>query len=110
MILQASQPDRKLVRQIPEFLELRGGTVRKYLEDIRPRLKRLKQKPTAAFYRHAERWGGEGSRAAEPIKDERSRAKCQCKYRQIQTSDGVWEAYQNCDTGREFAKASARLA
>jgi hypothetical protein len=108
----SEQPDSKLIRQITEFLELRGGTLQQYLADIRPRLRRLRKKPTAAFfYRHAERWGGEGSRPApEPRMAEQASQKCSCKYGQIQNSDGNWEVCQNCDTGRHLARVNARRA
>jgi len=105
------QPDARLVRQVPEFVELRGGTLRRYLDDIRPRLKRLRNRPTEAFfYRHAERWGGDGSRPApEPKPAESLSEKCLCKFGQIKTPDG-WEVCQNCGTGRDLARANAKLS
>jgi hypothetical protein len=60
-----AMPDRRLVRDICEFLELRGGTLRVYLDYIRPRLGRLTNPPTAAFfYRQAKEWGAAGLQPA----------------------------------------------
>jgi len=106
------QPDKKLVRKVADFLELRNGTLRQYLDDIRPRLTRLRQRPRAAFfYRHAEQWGGESSRpAAEPSKNESARGPCSCKGGFVQSQEGNREACQNCDLGRDLARANARIA
>jgi hypothetical protein len=107
-----TQPDARLIRQIPEFLELRGGTLKEYLEDIRPRLNRLRQQPGPAFfYRHAKQWGGESSTAApEPKLAGDSKTKCSCQLGQVQTESGQWQPCQECDLGRELARANARLA
>lgn len=106
------QPDAKLIRQITEFLELRGGTLRAYLDDIRPRLGRLRRTPTPAFfYKHAETWGSEGSRPARAAREaELDVARCGCRHGQVQRSDGGWIPCPNCSMGREVAKALANLA
>jgi hypothetical protein len=59
-------PDRKLLRNIGDFLELRGGTLRQYLDDIAPRLDRLSKKPGLGFFfSHAKTWGGEPQHKAK---------------------------------------------
>ena len=107
-----THPDVKLIRQIAESLELRGGTLKEYLEDIRPRLDRLRQKPRPAFfYRHAKQWGGESSSPApEPRLAGGSKTKCSCQHGQIQAELGRWQPCLECDLGRELTRVAARLA
>lgn len=62
------RPDVKLLRQICEAIEINGATVEEYLQDIRPRVPRLKGPPGPGFFRsHAQRWGKpENGPAPEP--------------------------------------------
>jgi hypothetical protein len=62
------RPDRKLVRTIEETVELHGSSLSDYVEDIRPRLARLRLPAGPGFYlNHARHWGGEEQHpAAEP--------------------------------------------
>lgn len=45
-----TSPDQQAIRTIQEQLEVRHGTLRAYLDDIRPRLKRLRHPPTISFF------------------------------------------------------------
>jgi len=70
-------PDRRLVRDITEQLELRCISLREYLDDTRPRLERLKHPPHAGFFLHlAKRWGD--SRPAEKAVQPASRGCSRC--------------------------------
>jgi hypothetical protein len=102
------RPDRKLLRQISDAVEGRGGTLRAYLDDIRPRIGRLKRKPGLGFfYTHGQNWGGaEQRQAPEP---QQQAPKCSCTFGQIEV-DGEWRPCPECKLGRDLAAVSARLA
>lgn len=104
-------PERQLVRDIDELVELRGGTLPAYLADIRPRLKRLSRPPTVAFFfAQARKWGTAGQRAApEPrtkaaaLEDTRTCRECNWGHR----SDG---SFCNCDLGVDLERVAKRMA
>ena len=94
-------PDRKLVEDIRQAVELRGATLRAYLDDIEPRLGRLKSKPGPGFFHdHAKKFGGYDQ---QPILANEIRGPC-CKF-------GVRPDGSPCDcqTGRELVRATERI-
>jgi hypothetical protein len=100
-------PDRKLLRQISDGVEGRGGTLRAYLDDIRPRIRRLKRKPGFGFfYEHARTWGGSQQQAPEP---QQQPPKCSCRFGQIEI-DGEWRPCPECKLGREVDNMNAQIA
>lgn len=102
------RPDRKLLRQIDDAVQSRGGTIRQYLDDIRPRIGRLKKRPGFGFFHeHARNWGGSEQRQApEP---QQQAPKCSCRFGQIEV-DGEWRPCPECRLGQDLAKMNALLA
>ena len=100
-------PDRRLVRDITEQLELRGIRLRQYLDDIRPRLLRLKDPPGPGFFlSHATRW--RDSRPAEkpPHTDRQGASHCSACSSTGRTPQG----YCGCSMGRDLAIAEKKIA
>lgn len=101
-------PDRKLLRQISDGVEGRGGTLRQYLDDIRPRIGRLKRTPGFGFFHeHARNWGGSEQRQAPEPQPQAPR--CSCAFGQIQV-DGEWRPCPDCKLGRELAAVTVQIA
>lgn len=98
-------PDRRLVRDITEGLELRGISLREYLNDIRPRLGRLKGPPRPGFFRHHMSAWSEALPAQLPPQSA-SHARCTGCRGIGKTAQG----YCTCEMGRELAKVEKRTA
>jgi len=106
------RPDKKLLQQISDGVQIRGGTLRQYLDDIRPRIERLKRKPGFGFFhQHARNWGGsEQRKAPEPEPADKPKAPtCSCKFGQVKV-DGEWRFCLLCQMGRDLAKTTEQIA
>ncbi len=99
MVIEAtgSMADRRLVDSICEAVEFRGWTMRQYLDDIFPRIGRLKESPRAGFFLNYAR--SIGSAAQEQIRPMLVPGKC-CKWGTL--ADGSYCG--KCETGRELQK------
>jgi Helix-turn-helix domain len=98
-------PDRRLFRDITEALELRGVPLREYLDDIRPRLGRLKHPPRPGFFRHhATSWRDSRpvEKPVEPVSREPSR--CPVCSGSGRTPNG----YCTCTMGQDLMKVESR--
>lgn len=104
LILKATgeSPDRKLIESIRQSVESRSGTLRAFLDDIEPRLGRLKEKPGQGFFHdHAKKFGGYEQ---QPIIANEIRGPC-CKYGV--TADG--KCCTSCQTGRDLQLAQKAI-
>jgi len=102
----AGEPaDRRLIRDIGDSLELRSVPLREYLDDIRPRLLRLKHRPRAGFFlNHAREW--RDSRPAQlPAQPIRSEARCSHCRGTGRTRAG----YCTCSMGKELERVERRM-
>lgn len=113
--------DRQLVDEIRGQLELRGGTLRAYMDDMRPRLGRLKTRPRFGFfYSEALKWGSvQRAPAPDPVTAEQEAkrnarcAKCNGGGMVLEQINGqrprqTAEACQCPMMGREMARQLAR--
>ena len=104
-------PDRRLIWDIRGAIELRGGTLREYLDDIRPRIGRLRKRPGPGFFLdHARKWGGPASSPApEPTTvDEATLTKGRCT--RCPGTGRTEDGYCSCPMGRDLQKVEQRLA
>jgi hypothetical protein len=97
-------PDRKLMLKIFEHCQLAGVTLRQYLDDIKPRLCRLRSRPGPGFfYRHAEQF-----RQSRPAPKARPMAQasgpCTCRFGRLETG----EYCDRCQLGRDLRRIEAR--
>lgn len=69
------KPTRKDLNQLENNIETRGGSLLEFIHDIRPRLGRLKLKPTIAFFvSQAQQWNTAGAQPEpEPVSAEEQR-------------------------------------
>jgi len=98
-------PDRRLVRDITEGLEVRRISLREYLDDIRPRLGRLKQRPRPGFFRHHMSAWRETLPAQPPPRPAPASRCPRCR--------GIGktpQGYCDCEMGHELAKVERRIA
>jgi len=96
-------PDRKLMVKIFEHCQLAGATLRQYLDDIGPRLHRLRSRPGPGFfYRHAEQF-----RQSRPAPKARPMAQaagpCTCRFGRLETG----EYCDRCQLGRDLRRIEA---
>lgn len=102
-------PDQKLVRDIAEKVELRGFTLRLFLDDIGPRVLRLTKPPGEGFFiSHAGKFGGvETTLVPEPetIEQKAERTGPCKKCHGIGTVFGV---YCDCRMGRDLERVEKR--
>lgn len=95
--------DRKLLEEIEAQLELRGASMREYLDDVGPRLGRLKDSPRAGFFlAHARGFGGW---AQQPIAPTEIKGAC-CKWGR--GTDGA--ICGKCELGKDLTRAEQSLA
>ena len=100
-------PDRRLVREIIEGLELRGVRFREYLDDIRPRLGRLKLLPRPGFFLHHMTAWRDALPAEKPVKLANPTSSPCPKCSSVgKTADG----YCDCAMGRDLARVEIRAA
>lgn len=105
LVLQSTgaNADRKLLDSIEGEIEGRGQTLWRFLDDIRPRLKRLKGNPGPGFFlSHARSFGGFSQDLIKPVEVQ---VPC-CKWGT--RSDG--QPCPDCETGRELQRAGERNA
>jgi len=105
LVLQSTgfHADRKLLEAIAQALEVRGQFLRSYLDDITPRLARLKETPRAGFFlSHARGFGGYSQQKIAPTPINRTPC-CRWGTRVDGTFCG------DCETGRELRKAQERI-
>ena len=97
--------DRRLIHDITDGLELRGVPLRNYLDDIRPRLGRLKNRPRAGFFlNHAREW--RDSRPAQlPQEPGTGHARCSHCRGTGRTQTG----YCTCGMGKELERVERRM-
>lgn len=102
-------PDQKLVRDIAEKVELRGFTLRLFLDDIGPRVLRLAKPPGEGFFiSHAGKFGGvETALVPEPetVEQKAERTGPCKKCHGIGTAFGV---YCDCRMGRDLERVEKR--
>jgi len=97
-------PDRRLYREITEGLELRQIPLEEYLEDIRPRLKRLKQRPRPGFFlHHMTNWIDAQPTEELSLSANPSNSRCPSCSGIGRTADG----YCNCALGRDLARVES---
>jgi hypothetical protein len=100
--ITGESPDRKLIESIRQFVEGRNLTLRAFLDDIEPRLARLKEKPSAGFfYSHARDFQGYSQQA---LVANEIRGPC-CKFGVL--PDG--SCCTKCQTGRDLQRANLAL-
>ena len=98
-------PDQRLVRDITKRLELHRISLREYLDDIKPRLRRLRRRARAGFFhQHATLWldSRPADRPAQPVSIRRCPACRGCG----RISDG----YCVCAMGVELERSERRRA
>jgi hypothetical protein len=97
--------DRRLIRDITDGLEIRGVPLRDYLDDIRPRLARLKDRPRAGFFlNHANEW--RDSRPAQlPAQPASGAPRCSHCRGTGRTQVG----YCVCGMGKELERVERRM-
>jgi hypothetical protein len=104
--------DQGLIRGIVENLELRGGTLRDFLDWVKPRARRLKDRARPGFYlSEARKWG---SSRNQPALDPRLASptcppvggKCQVCGGFGRLSDG---GYCQCSMGRDLERVEKRM-
>lgn len=99
-----SLPDRKLVWQIWVEVQSAGATLREYLDDIKPRIWRLRQAPGPGFFlSHARQFA---SKANQPVPEPRP-APVPCDCRHGVREDGSF--CTRCQLGRDLARVTARI-
>jgi hypothetical protein len=100
-------PDQKAVRTITEAIELRSGCLREYLDDIRPRLDRLRNPAKEGFFiRHAQVWGGEATTPApDPAMAAKSAGPCECR-----GVGKIGDTYCACPMGVDLQRVESRPA
>jgi hypothetical protein len=103
--------DRALIRAIIENVETRGGTLREFLDWVKPRARRLKERPGPGFYlSEARKWGSSANQPApDPCQVSPTRppagGKCQCCGGFGRLRDG---GYCECSMGRDLARVEKR--
>ena len=104
--------DQGLIRGIVENVELRGGTLREFLDWIKPRARRLKNRAGPGFYlSEARKWGSSRNQPApepclvSPICPPVG-GKCQCWGGFGLLSDG---GYCRCSMGRDLERVEKRM-
>ena len=103
--------DRALIRAIIEKVETRGGTLREFLDWVKPRARRLKERPGPGFYlSEARKWGSSANQPApDPCQVSPTRppagGKCQCCGGFGRLRDG---GYCECSMGRDLARVEKR--
>ena len=102
-------PDRRLSRDISEMLELRGVSLRDYLDDIRPRLTRLTRPPGPGFFHnHARSWS-ESRPATAPVRAAQAR-EAESRCRQCNGTGRTADGYCTCSMGRDLSAVERRVA
>jgi hypothetical protein len=100
-------PDRRLVRDITEGLELRGVTLREYMDDILPQLGRLTRKPGPGFFRYRMSAWGDGQPAQKSVRlTSPNKGPCPKCFSAGKTAAG----YCECAMGRDLEKVESRAA
>jgi hypothetical protein len=103
--------DRGLIQAIIENLELRGGTLRDFLDWVKPRARRLKDRARPGFYlSEARKWGSTRNQPAPdpcPVSPTCPPVggKCQCCGGFGRLSDG---GYCQCSMGRDLERVEKR--
>ena len=103
--------DRGLIRAFIENVETRGGKLREYLNWVKPRARRLKDRPRPGFYlSEARKWGsGANQPAPDPCQASPTRpaagGKCQCCGGFGRLPGG---GYCECSMGRGLARVEKR--
>jgi hypothetical protein len=108
-LIQASvgqPPDRRLIRDIVEGLELRNISLREYLEDIHPRLCRLKHPPGFGFFRHHLTAWHDGKRALPSASAEKPVSPCPS----CSGTGRRANKYCDCAMGRDLEQVEKRIA
>jgi len=102
-------PDKKAVRTITEALEIRGGTLREYLDDIKPRLERLRNPAREGFFiKHAQMWGGEGTTPAPAPETAESKEKRTGPCAECRGLGRVGDKYCDCPMGVDLQRVESR--
>jgi hypothetical protein len=106
------QPDRRLLRDIQERLELRGGSLRDYLDDIRPRLTRLSLRPSFGFFMYQARHWGSLDSAPAPEPQAKNQAKAMTERCSKCPGTGRRDSgeYCDCPLGTDLARAEKAMA
>jgi hypothetical protein len=101
-------PDNRLVWDIQRYIEIRVGSLREYLDDIRPRLGRLRKRPMFGFFLwHAQNWNSSASREAAPpstLQEQAGTKQCGC------VAGRLAEGYCTCAMGKDLSRVEKRLA
>ena len=109
MLIQESTgltPDRRLIRDILEGLELRGIALVEYLVDIFPRLRRLKDRPRPAFFRHhMTAWGDTRPAKLAPLTSPAAQRCVNCS-----GTGKKADQYCDCAMGRDLQMVETRAA
>jgi len=99
-------PDAKLIHGIKDSVEINGGTLRAYLDDIGPRLKRLRPKEgghAGFFLHHAQHWGTINQQPVA-VSTNGARGKCpKCTAGRLGESE-----YCDCPMGRDLRVIESR--
>ncbi len=102
------RPDVKLMRDITETLELRQWTLRQYLDDIIPRIGRLKRPPGEGFFlSHAQKVGGVATEPApepKPLEEKTENGRCKKCNGVGQVNGG----YCTCKLGLELERYAVK--
>jgi hypothetical protein len=96
-------PDSRLIRDITEGLELRGIPLLEYLNDVTPRIRRLRERVRPGFFvHHIRKW-----QDSRPARKRTVLASSKC----LTCSGGrTLSGYCICATGRDLARVEARIA
>jgi hypothetical protein len=100
-------PDQRLVRDILEGLELRGVPLQDYLEDIRPRLGRLRHRPGPGFF-HRQMTAWRDSRPARRSASVENPMGSRCL--SCSGSGKRANGYCDCPMGRDLERVETRVA
>ncbi len=100
-------PDRRLIRDVTEGLELRRISVCDFLKDISPRLKRLKHRPGPGFFLHHVKAWRDAQLADEPAPLANSAGTRCPSCRGVGKSA---EGYCTCPMGRDLGRVERRSA
>ncbi len=101
------QPEMKVVLAITEALEIHGGSVREYIDDVRPRIPRLRSPPGEGFFMaQAKRWGSvEVAPPAETAEEKAVRTGPCAKCKSIGIVEG---GYCTCKMGKDLRRVEEK--
>lgn len=105
------QPDLGMIRNICEKVELRGWTLRQYLDDITPRIPRLSMPPGEGFFVwHARNVGGAATEAAPEPETIEQKAERTGPCKKCKGFGKVKDVYCTCRMGLDLERVEKRPA